>query len=174
MVFPIVMYGYESWTIKKAEHWRIDAFELWCWRRVPWTATRSNQSILKEINPEYSLGGLILKLQHFGHLMWRAISLERPWYWERLKAGGERGTRGWDGSMSSSTQWTWVWVKFRRQWRTGNPSVLQSIRSQRVGHNWATEQQHGYLIHIEHWLMAMLLGSPLHPTTTVYNPVAEA
>ena len=99
LVFPVVMYGYESWTIKKAEHQRINAFELWCWRRllrVPWTARRSNQSILKEINPEYSLGGLMLKCQHFGHLMWRADSLERPWCWQRLKArGGDN--RWWDG-----------------------------------------------------------------------------
>ena len=79
MVFPVVMYGCESWTIMKAEHWRTDAFELWCWRRVPWTARRSNKSILKEISPEYSLKGLMLKLklQYFGHLMWRADSLEK-------------------------------------------------------------------------------------------------
>ena len=82
MVFPVVMYGYKSWTIKKAEHWRIDAFELWCWRRllrVPWTGRRSNQSILKEISPEYSLGGLMLKLkfQYLGHLMWRTDSLDK-------------------------------------------------------------------------------------------------
>ena len=83
MVFPLIMYGYESWAIKKAEHRRIDAFELWCWRRllrVPWTAKRSSQSILKEISPEYSLEGLMLKLklQHFGHLIQRTDSLERP------------------------------------------------------------------------------------------------
>ena len=94
MVFPIVMYGYESWTIKKAEHQRIDAFELWCWRRllrVPWTARRSNQSILKEISPKYSLEGLMLKpkLQFFGHLMLRADSLKRSWCWEWSKAGQE-------------------------------------------------------------------------------------
>ena len=82
MVFPVVMYGCESWTIKKAEHWRTDAFELWCWRRllrIPWTARRSNQSILKEISPEYSLEGLMLKLklQYFGHLMQRTDSLEK-------------------------------------------------------------------------------------------------
>ena len=93
MVFPVVMYGCESWTIKKAECWRIDAFELWCWRgllRVPWTARRSNQSILKEISPEYSLEGLILnlKLQYFGHLMQKLTHLKRPWCWERLRAGG--------------------------------------------------------------------------------------
>ena len=110
MVFQVIMYGYESWTIKKAECWRTDAFELWCWRkllRVPWTARRSNQSIIREISPECSLEGLMLKLklQYFGHLMWRADSFERPWCWERLKAGGEGDDRGWDGWMASPTQW---------------------------------------------------------------------
>ena len=100
MVFPVVMYGCESWTIKKVEHQRIDAFELWCWRRllrVLWTARRSNQSILKDISPEYSLEELILKLklQYFGHLL-RTDSLEKPWCWERLKVGGEGDDRGWD------------------------------------------------------------------------------
>ena len=99
MVFPVVMYGCESWTIKKAERQRIDTFELWCWRRLlrgPWTARRSNRSILKEISPEYSLEGLMLKqqLQYFGHLM-RDVWL---WCWERLKAG-EGDDRGWDGWM---------------------------------------------------------------------------
>ena len=96
MVFPVVMYGCESWTIKKAECWRIDASELWCWRRllrVPWTTRRSNQSILKEINPEYSLEGLILKLklQYFGHLMWRADSFEKTLMLGKI----ESGRRGW-------------------------------------------------------------------------------
>ena len=93
MVFPVVMYGYESWTVKKAERQRIDAFELWCWRRllrVPWTARRSNQSILKEINPGISLEGMMLKLklQYFGHLMWRVDSLEKA-----LMLGGFGGRR---------------------------------------------------------------------------------
>ena len=128
MVFPGVMYGCESWTIKKTEHRGIDAFELWCWRRflrVPWTA-RSNQSILKEINADYSLEGLMLKLklQYFGHLMERTDLFKRPWRWERLKAGGEGDDRGWDGWMASSTQWTWVWVNSRSWWWTGRPSVL--------------------------------------------------
>ena len=101
MVFPVVMYGCESWTIKKAEHWRIDAFELWCWRRlwrVLWTASRTNQSILKGISPEYSLEGLMLKLklQYLGHLMWRTNSLEKTLCWVRSKAGGEADDRGWD------------------------------------------------------------------------------
>ena len=99
MVFPVVMYECESWTVKKAEHQRIDAFELWCWRRllrVPWTARRSNQSILKEISPGISLEGMMLKLklQYFGHLMRRVDSLEKTLMLERLRAGGEGDDRG--------------------------------------------------------------------------------
>ena len=115
MVFPVVMYGYESCTIKKAEHWRTEAFELCCRRRllrVPWTARRSNQSILKEINPEYSLEGRMLKFQYFVHLMQIATHLKRPWCWERLKAIGEGANRGLDGWTLSPTQWTWVWATF--------------------------------------------------------------
>ena len=109
------MYGCESWTIKKAECWRIDAFELRCWRRllrVLRTARWSNQSILKEISPEYSLEGLMLKLklQYFGHLMRRTDSLEKTLILERLKAR-ERNDRGWDDWMASRTQWTWVWAR---------------------------------------------------------------
>ena len=101
----------ESWTIKKAECRRIDAFELWCWRRllkVPWTTRKSNQFILKEISPEYLFEGLILKLklQYFVHLIWITDSFERPWCWERLKVGGEGDDRGWDVWMASRTQWT--------------------------------------------------------------------
>ena len=104
MVFPGVMYGCETWTTKKAEHWRINAFELWCWRRllrVPWTARRSNQSILKDISPEYSLERLMLKLklQYFGH----QIHWKRPWCWKRLNVGGKGDDRGWDGWMASPT-----------------------------------------------------------------------
>ena len=145
MDFPVVMYGCESWTIKKAECWRTDAFELWCWRRllrVPWTARRSNQSILKEISPGCSLEGLILKvkLQYFGHLIWTADSFEKTLKgWERLRAGGEGDDRGWDGWMASQTQWTRVWVNSRSWWWTGKPGVLWFMGSQRVGHDWATE-----------------------------------
>ena len=118
MVFPVVMYGCENWTIKKAECRRIDAFELWCWRRllrVPWTARRSNQSILKK-----SVLGL-----HWKDWCWRWSSntlatwceelthWKRPWCWERLRAGGERDNRGWNDWMASPTQWTWVWVDSR-------------------------------------------------------------
>ena len=143
MVFPVVMYGCESWTIKKDTYWRIDAFELWCWRRllrVPWTARRSNQSILKEVSPECSLEGLMLKLklQYFGHLMQRADSFQRPWCWERLRAG-EGDDRGWDGWMVSLTQWTWVWVNSGSWSWTGRPGVLWFMGSQGVRHNWATE-----------------------------------
>ena len=113
MVFPVVMYRYDSWTIKKAECWRIDAFELWCWRRllrVPWTARRSNQSILKEISPEYSLEGLMLKwkLQYFGRLMRRANSLEKNPILEKIEGRGKGDNRGWDSWMASLTQWTWI------------------------------------------------------------------
>ena len=105
-VFRAVMYGCESWTLKTAEHQRIDAFELWCWRRllsVPWTARRSNQSIPKEISPEYSLEGLMLKLklQHFGPWFEELTHWRRPWCWERLKAEAEGDDRGWDGSVVS-------------------------------------------------------------------------
>ena len=94
MVFPVVIYGCESWTIKKVNHWRIDAFELWCWRRllrVPWTVRRSKQSILKEISPEYSLEGLMLKLQYFGHLMGRTDSLEKTLMLGKIEGRRRRG-----------------------------------------------------------------------------------
>ena len=138
------MYGYKSWTIKKAECQRINAFELWYWRRhlrVPWTARRSNQSILKEISLEYSLEGLILKLklQYFGHLMWRTDWLENTLqkageYWRQ-----EKGMAGWDGWVASPTRWTRVWAGSGRWCWTGKLGVLQSMGSQRVGYNWATE-----------------------------------
>ena len=126
MVFPVVMYGYESWTVKKAEHWRINAFELWCWRRllrVPWTARRSNQSILNEIRPGCSLGGLMLKLklQYFGHLMRRVDSLEKTLIQGKIKGRRRRDDREQDGWMASPAQWTWVWASSRRQWTIGKP-----------------------------------------------------
>ena len=143
MVYPVVMYGCESWTIKKAECQSIDAFELWCWRRllrVPWTARRSNQSIWKEISPGCSLEGLMLKLklQYFGHLTRRVDSLE-PSCWEGLGAGEEGDDRGWDGWMASPTWWAWVWINSGSWWWTGMPGVLQFMGSQRVRHDWATE-----------------------------------
>ena len=140
------------WLSKKAEHRRTDAFELWYWRRllrVPWTARRSNQSILKEISLKYSLEGLMLKLklQYFGHQIQRTDSFEKTLIWERLKVGGEGDDRGWDGWMPSPTQWTWIWVSSGSWWWTGNPGVLPSMGSLRVGHNWATELIHtqGYI-----------------------------
>ena len=146
MVFPVVMYGCESWTVKKAEHQRIDAFELWCWRRllrVPWTARRSKQSILKEISPGISLEGMMLN----------SAKAETPVLWtphakswligkdsdEGLGAGGEGDDRGWDGWMASLTRWTCIWVNSRGWWWTGGPGVLRFMGSQRVGHDWATE-----------------------------------
>ena len=143
MVFPIVMYRCKDWTMKKVEPWGTDAFELWCWRRllrVPWTA-RSNQSILKEIYLEYSSEGLMLKLklQYFGHMMQRTNSVEKT-----LMLGKTEGRRGrrwsrWDGWIASCTRWTWVWASSRSWWWTGCPGVLQSMGSQRVGHDRVTE-----------------------------------
>ena len=132
MVFPVVMYGCAIWTIKKAECWRIDAFELWCWRRVlrvPWTARRSNQSILKEISPGYSLKELMLKLkrQYFGHLTWRADSFEKTLMLGKIEGRRKADDRGWDGWMASWTQWTWVWVGSGSWCWTGRPGVLQLL-----------------------------------------------
>ena len=128
------MYGCESWTIKKAECRRIDAFKLWCWRRflrVPWTARRSNQSILKEIIPGCSLEGLMLKLKFNILATWceELTHLRRPWCWERLKVGGEGDDRGWDGWMASPTQWTGVWAGSGSWWWTGRPDVLMGSQS---------------------------------------------
>ena len=138
------MYGCESWTVKKAERHRMDAFELWYWRRllrVPWTARMSTQSILIEISPGCSLEGLMLNwnsntlatsCKEFTH--WK-----RHWCWEGLGAGGEGDDSGWDGWMASPTQWMWVWVNSGSWWWTGRPGVLWFMGSQRVGHNWVTE-----------------------------------
>ena len=140
MVFPVVMYGCESWTVKKAECLRINAFELRCWKRllrVPWTGRRSNQSILRKS---------VLNI-HWKDWCWRWSSntlatwceelthWKRPWCWERLKAGGEGDDRGWDGWMASPTWWTWGWESSRSWWWTRKPGVLQSMGSQTAGHN---------------------------------------
>ena len=129
MVFPVFMYGCESWTLKKAERRRIDVFELWCWRRllrVPWTARRSNQSILK-INPGISLEGMMLKLklQYFGYFIQELTHWKRLWCWEGLAAGREGDDRGWDAWMASLTRWTWIWVNSRSWWWTRRPGMLR-------------------------------------------------
>ena len=133
-VFPIVMYGCEGWTVKKAEHWRVDALELRYWRRflrVPWTARRSNQSILKEISPQYSLEGLMLKqkLQNFVQLMWRADSFEKTLMLGKIE-GGRR--RWWQRMrwLDGITEWTWIGVNSGSWWWIGQSGVLQSVGSQ--------------------------------------------
>ena len=158
--FSAVMYGCQSWTIKKAEHQRTDAFQLKCWRRclrIPWTARRSNQSILKEIIPEYWLEGLMLKLkfQIFGHLTqgtnW--LTGKDPDV-GKIEGRRRRDHRGWDGWIASLTQWTWVWASSRSWWWTGRPGMLQSTGSQGAGHNWATELKVVKFLEteVEYWL----------------------
>ena len=146
MVFAVVMFGCEKWNIKKAECQRIDAFKMWCWGRllkVSWTTRRSKQSILKEIIPEYSLEGLMLKLKHqyFGPLMFnswligKVLDIGKDW------GQREGGIRRWNGWIVSLIQWTRTWANSGRSWGTGRSGMLQSMGSQRVGHNWVTEQQ---------------------------------
>ena len=142
MVFAVVMYGYESGTIKKAEHQRIAAFKLWCWRRllrVPWTARRSSQEISsvlishrKDWSWNWNSNTLATWCEEVTH--WK-----RPWCWERLKVGGEGDNRRWEGWMASLTQWTRVWASSGSWWWTGRPGVLWFMGLQRVGHDWATE-----------------------------------
>ena len=144
MVFPVVMYGCESWTVKKAECWIVDAFELWCWKkflRVPWTARKSNQSILKRSvlgvhwkDWCWSWNSNILATWYEELIHWK-----RPWCWEGLGAGGEGDDRGWDGWMASATRWTWIWVDSGSWWWTGRPGMLRFMGSQRLGYDWTTE-----------------------------------
>ena len=141
MVFLVVMYGCESPTVKKAERRRIYAFELWCWRRllrVPWTARRSNQSILKEISPEYSSEGLMLKLK-----LQRTDSFEKTLMLGKIEGGRRRGWQRMKCLDASPTQWTWVWSSTGSWWWTGKPGMLQSMGSQRVRHDCVTELNWG-------------------------------
>ena len=148
----VVMHRCASWTIEKTEHQRIDAFRLWCLRRllrVSWTARRSSQTILKKINPNIHWKGWCWSWSSNNLATWckEPTHWKRPWCWERLRAG-EDGDRGWDGWMASLTQWTWVWANSGRQWRREKLGVLQSMGSQRVGYDWVTElNQRGNGLH---------------------------
>ena len=154
MVFPVVMYGCESWTIKMAEHWRVDAFKLWCWRRllrVPWTERRSNQSILKELtlNIHWKDWYWSWSSNTFTNWCEESTYLKRPWCWESLKAGGEGDNRGWDGCMALQIQWTWVWVNSGSCWWTRKPGMLHAVhgiaQSQKQLSNW-TELRTSFLV----------------------------
>ena len=155
MVFPVVMYRCESWTIKQAECWRIDTFKLWCWRRllrVPWTARRCyRKSVLNS-----HLNDRCWSWNSNTLATWREelTHLKRSWCWERLTAGGEGDNRGWDGWMASPTQWRWVWVNSVSWWWTGRLGMLWSMGSQRVGHDWVTELKWNikFLCFILHWV----------------------
>ena len=145
MVFPVVMYGCESWTVKKAECRRIDAFELWCWRRFSWESLGLQGD---PTNPSYRRSVLGVHWKDWWWI-WNSNTLatsceelthwKRPWCWEGLGAGGEGDDRGWDGWMASLTRWMWVWVSSRSWWWTGRPGMLRFMESQRVGHDWAIE-----------------------------------
>ena len=150
MVIPVIRYGCESWIIKKSEHWRTDAFELWCWRRllrVPW---RSNEEIKQGDQISQSKRKSVLNI-HWKDWCWswnsnslatwceELIHWKRPWCWERVEAGGEGDDRGRDGWMASLTWWTWFWASSRIWWWTGKPGVLLSLGSQRVRHDWVIE-----------------------------------
>ena len=158
MVFPVVLYGCESWSIKKVEHWRTDAFELWCWRRllrVPWIARRWNQSILKEMNSEYSLEGLMLKLklQYLGHLMRRLTHWKRPWCWDRLKAGGEGDDRmRWLHGITDSIylRWSTLWemVNARESWHSAVHGVAKSQTQLNNNNNKSTYPYHNWKCYI--------------------------
>ena len=178
MIFPVVMYGCDNWTINNGEQWITDAFELWCWTRllrVHWTTRRSHQSTLKEINHEYLLEGqmLKLKLQCLGQLMWRTYSLEKTLLLGKIEVRGRRGWQRLRWWMASPTQCTWVWTISRSWWTIGRPGVVQSMGLQRVRHDWATEVNWTYPIAnaICNWPVSPArLGLP-KATTHILNQV---
>ena len=142
MVFPVVMYGCESWTINKAEHWRIDAFELWCWRRL----SPLDGKVIQPVHPKGNQSWIFIgrtDAEAETSILWQPDAknwlTRRLWCWKRLKVGGEVDDRGWDGWMASRTWWTCVWVGSGSWWWAGKPGVLQSTVSQRVGNDWTTE-----------------------------------
>ena len=167
MVFPVVMYGCENWTIKKAEHRRIDAFELWCWKRllrVLWTARRSNQSSPKEICLVCSLEGLMLMLNYntLATYCEELTHLKRPRCWERLRAGGDGDDRRLDGWMASPTQWTWIWESSGSWWWARRPCMLWFMESQRVGHDCVTEL---------YWIIKEIPVCAEYLALVLWNPV---
>ena len=172
LIFPVDMYRCDSWTIKKAECQRTDAFELWCWRRccVPWTARRSNQVNPKGNQPWIFIGRTDAEAE--APIFWppdgKSQLIGKDWYLERLKAGREGDDRGWDGYMLSLTQQTWVWANSGREWGTGKPGMLQSMGSQRIGLDWATEQQQDLKVKITSWSIGYRMNALLASMKTTF------
>ena len=149
MVFLVVMHRRESWTIKKAEHWRIVVFELWCWRRLFERPLESKE--IQPVNPKENQPWIFIgRTDAEAPILWPPdrknwLTGKRPWCWERLKTGEEGENRGWDGWMALPSLWAWVWAS-SGSWRwTGKAGMLQSLGSQRIRHNWSTEQQQDWL-----------------------------
>ena len=161
MVFPVVMYGCESWTVKRAERRRIDAFELWCWRRllrVPWTARRLVLGVLwKDWCWSWNSNTLATSCEDLTH--WK-----RLWCWEGLGTGGKGDNIGWEGWMASPTRWMWVWVNSGNWWWTGRPGVLRFMGSRRVGHDWVTE-----LNWASFWLMSLPCVYKIDPLSSTHG-----
>ena len=172
MVFPVVM----MWELDDKESWALKNWCFWTvvWRRllrIPWTTRRSNQSILKEISPEYSLKGLMLKLKlQYLAIWWEELThLKKCWCSERLTAGGEEDDKGWDGWMASLTQWTWVWVNYGSWWWTGWPGVLWFMGSQRVRHDWVTELNWMWLQRLQNLKWSNFTCLPIKERRSMYN-----
>ena len=177
MVFPVVMYGCESWTIKKVEHQRIDAFQLWCWRSL------ESPLGCKEIQPVHPKGDQSwvftgrTDAEAETPILWppdvKSWLIWKDSCWERLRAGGEMDDRGWDGCMASLTQWTWVWVDSGSWWWTGRPGMLQFMGSQRLGHDWVTEMNRTELLAstvVLSWYAASMLYN-LRKDTALFRTV---
>ena len=162
MVFPVVIYGCESWTVKKAECWRIEAFKLWCWKRL---LSPLDSKEFKPVNPKRKqLWIFIGRTDAEAEAAWckEPTHWKRPWCWERLRAGGEGEDKGWDGWMASLSQWTWVWANSGRKWRTRKPGMLWFMGLKRVGHDLVTEWQRQHCRYLGSLMLVTRLGRQVY------------